>query len=46
MTKTNREKNTEHDRKELLRVRPKEARNYQFTELEAIVRQWVQAGSK
>lgn len=40
MTKSNREKNTEHDRKELLRVRPKQAQ-YNFKELEAIVRQWV-----
>jgi hypothetical protein len=41
MNKTNREKNMEHDRKEILRVRPKTDRNYQFKELEAIVRQWV-----
>lgn len=40
MTKTNRDKNTEHDRKELLRVRPKQAQ-YNFKELEAIVRQWA-----
>ena len=40
MTKSNREKNTEHDRKELLRVRPKQTQ-YNFKELEAIVRQWV-----
>jgi hypothetical protein len=41
--KTNREKNTEHDKKEILRVRPKQP-NYQWKELEAIVRQWVVKG--
>jgi hypothetical protein len=41
--KTNREKNTEHDKKELLRVRPKQP-NYQWKELEAIVRQWAVNG--
>ena len=40
MTKTNREKNTEHDKKELLRVRPKQPQ-YSYKELEAIIRQWV-----
>ena len=40
MTKTARELNTEHDRKELLRVRPKEP-NWQFKELEQVIRQWV-----
>jgi len=39
--KTNREKNTEHDRKEILRVRPKQAGKYDFAPLEAVVRQWV-----
>jgi hypothetical protein len=43
MTKTNREKNTEHDKKELLRVRPKQP-NYQWKELEAIVRLWAVKG--
>ena len=41
MNKTNKEKNTEHDRRELLRVRPKQAGNYEFTELEAVIRQWI-----
>jgi hypothetical protein len=36
--KTNREKNTEHDNKEV--IRPK-AKNYEFKELEAVIRQWV-----
>ena len=40
MNKTNREKNTEHDRKELLRVRPKEP-DWQFKELEEVVNRWV-----
>ena len=39
--KSNREKNTEHDKKEILRVRPKQAGKYDFTQLEAVVRQWV-----
>lgn len=38
--KTNREKNIEHERKEILRVRPKQP-EYKFAELEAIVRKWV-----
>lgn len=41
MTKTNREKNTEHDRKEILRVRPKHEGRYNFEPLEAVIRQWV-----
>ncbi len=41
MQKTNREKNTEHDRKELMRVRPKQP-DYDFRPLEAVVRKWVQ----
>jgi len=41
MNKTNREKNTEHDRKEILRVRPKQAGNYEFTALQEVVRKWV-----
>jgi hypothetical protein len=40
MTKTARELNTEHDRKELLRVRPKEP-DWQFKELEEVVNRWV-----
>lgn len=39
MNKTNREKNTEHDRKEILRVRPKDQR-YDFAPLEAAIRRW------
>ena len=39
--KTNREKNTEHDRKEILRVRPKQAGKYEFEALEAVIRQWI-----
>ena len=41
MNKTNREKNTEHDRKELLRVRPKQEGRYEFKSLEAVIRQWI-----
>ena len=36
---TNKEKNTEHDRKEILRVRPKDQR-YDFTALAAAIRSW------
>jgi hypothetical protein len=39
MIKSNKEKNTEHDRKEILRVRPKEQR-YDFKTLEAAVKEW------
>lgn len=39
MNKTNKEKNTEHDRKEVLRVRPKEQR-YDFASLEAAIKSW------
>ena len=40
MNKTNRDLNTEHDRKEILRVRPKQG-SYDFKPLEAVIRQWV-----
>jgi hypothetical protein len=39
--KTNREKNTEHDRKEILRVRPKLAGKYEFEALQTIINQWI-----
>ena len=39
MNKTNKEKNTEHDRKELMKVRPGNQR-YDFTALEAAIRSW------
>jgi hypothetical protein len=42
--KTNRDKNKEHDGRELLRVRPKQAA-YNFKALEAVIRTWV-TGSK
>jgi hypothetical protein len=38
--KTNREKNKEHDGRELLRVRPKQPA-YDFKALEDVIRQWV-----
>ena len=38
--KTNKEKNTEHAGRELLRVRPKQA-EYDFKALEAVIRQWI-----
>ena len=41
MSKSNRELNKEHERKELMRVRPK-GPVYDFAPLEAVVRQWVQ----
>jgi hypothetical protein len=42
--KTNREKNKEHDGRELLRVRPKQPA-YDFKTLEDVIRKWV-AGNK
>lgn len=39
MTKSNKEKNTEHDRKEILRVRPKDQR-YDFKPLTDAVKEW------
>jgi hypothetical protein len=38
--KTNKEKNKEHDGRELLRVRPKQPA-YDFKTLEDVIRQWV-----
>lgn len=40
MKKNNRELNKEHEKKELMRVRPKTP-DYQFDELEKVVHQWV-----
>jgi len=40
--KTNKEKNQEHERKELMRVRPKQPA-YNFKPLEEVVRKWVQS---
>ena len=39
MNKTNKELNTEHNRKEILRVRPKEQR-YDFKPLEDAIKGW------
>jgi hypothetical protein len=41
--KTNKELNTEHARRELLRVRPKSPA-YDFKSLEEVVSKWVRAG--
>ena len=38
--KTNREKNTEHEQKELMRVRPKQP-EFNYKPLEDVIRQWV-----
>lgn len=38
--KTPRQLNTEHDKKEILRVRPK-GTEYNFKPLEAVIRQWI-----
>jgi hypothetical protein len=38
--KTNKQKNTEHEGRELLRVRPKQPA-YNFEPLEAVIRQWI-----
>jgi len=42
--KTNREKNTQHDKDQILKVRPKQG-SYEFKALEDVIRQWV-TGSK
>ena len=42
MKKTNRELNQEHERRELMRVRPKQP-NWNFEPLEQVIRQWVKA---
>ena len=39
--KTNRELNTEHDRKQILRVRPKNTPTYNFKPLEDAIRAMV-----
>lgn len=44
--KTNRDKNTEHERKELMRVRPKQTARYEFEALEKVIRQWVTANEQ
>ncbi len=38
--KSNKEKNQEHARKELMRVRPKQP-DYDFKSVEEVVRKWV-----
>ena len=45
MSKTNREKNMEHDRKEILRVRPKQA-PYDHKPVEAVIHQWVKSNEQ
>ena len=40
--KTNKEKNLEHDAKELAKIRPKST-DYNFQPLEAVIRQWILA---
>lgn len=41
MQKNNRTLNQEHERRTAERVRPKQAGNYEFEALEAVIRQWV-----
>ena len=43
--KTNRQLNQEHERKELLRVRPKQP-EYAYQELEAIVNSWIRTSNQ
>ena len=45
MNKTNREKNTQHDKDQILKVRPKTA-NYEFDELERVVNSWIRASTE
>lgn len=40
MTKTNKEKNQQHERDQLMRVRPKQPQ-WDFESIEAVVREWV-----
>jgi hypothetical protein len=40
MSKTNREKNIEHEKKELLRVRPKQPA-YEWKALQDVIHQWI-----
>ena len=42
MTKTPRELNQEHEKRELMRVRPKQP-TYNFKPLEDVIRKWVEA---
>mgnify|MGYP006281886563 CR=1 FL=1 len=42
MAKSNRELNQEHERRELMRVRPKQP-TYNPAPLEAVIRKWVEA---
>ena len=41
MTKTATELNTEHEKRELMRVRPKQEAKYEFQELQAVVNSWI-----
>jgi hypothetical protein len=38
--KTNKEKNTQYERDQLMKVRPKQP-SYDFKPLEAVIRQWI-----
>jgi len=38
--KTNKEKNTQYERDQLMKVRPKQP-SYDFEPLEAVIRQWI-----
>jgi hypothetical protein len=42
MNKTNREKNTQHEKDQILKVRPKQTA-YEFDELERVVNSWIRA---
>lgn len=42
MNKTNREKNTQHEKDQILKVRPKQP-DYDFVSLEQVIHQWVQS---
>jgi hypothetical protein len=43
--KTNREKNTQHEKDQILKVRPKTS-NYEFAELERVVNSWIRASTE
>lgn len=45
MKKSNRELNQEHEKRELMRVRPKQPQ-YNFAPLEAIIKQWQEKRTK
>lgn len=46
MKKTNRQLNQEHEKKQLMRVRPKDGPQYDAKPLEEVVNQWIRNSLK